>query len=72
MEEERRHHEHWPWQGVRQLDAIKLCAPSDIAVAKLAESHGFQACVERWGYISPKVLQKMLFDGRQQLRKSAK
>ena len=60
-----------PGRGFDSWTPASFVRPSEVAVAKLADSHGFQACVERWGYISKKGLQKMVFDGRQQMKKES-
>lgn len=46
--------------------------PSAITVAKLADSHGFTACLERWGWLGHRTLSGKVRAGRKQLERRQK
>lgn len=41
--------------------------PAAVTVAKLYLSHGVHACIERWGWMHPRTISALIFDGKQQL-----
>ncbi len=43
--------------------------PSAITVARLAESHGYVVCCERWGYLSPRTIGSLIRAGKRQLER---
>lgn len=56
-----REHEqsNWPMKVMRR--------PSPIEVARLSQSHGWDACFERWDYLGSRTLAKLAMEGRRQL-----
>ena len=51
-------------------DAVQA-RPAPEKVARLQASHGFSACCERWGFIPPATLAKMVTQGKRLLRDQA-
>jgi hypothetical protein len=43
--------------------------PSAIEVAKLADSHGLQACCERWGWMHPRTISSLVRAGKRQIER---
>jgi hypothetical protein len=43
--------------------------PSAITVARLAESHGYVVCCERWGWLSPRTIGSLIRAGKRQLER---
>ena len=46
--------------------------PSAIEVAKLHDSHGLEACIERWNWLGPRTISSLVRAGRRQLERRQK
>lgn len=57
--------------AVSDLDAACYVRPSVETVARLWDSHGWEACVERWAWLGRWALERMASDGRRVLRARA-
>lgn len=54
-----------------ELDASCYVRPSVEQVARLWDSHGWEACVERWSWLGRWALERMAADGRSVMRAKA-
>lgn len=54
-----------------EIDAACYVRPSVETVAKLWESHGWEACTERWAWLGRWALERMAADGRRVMRARA-
>lgn len=43
--------------------------PAAITVARLAETHGFHACCERWSWLAPRTISSLIRSGRKQMER---
>ncbi|SEO94727.1 hypothetical protein SAMN04487843_105141 [Methylobacterium sp. ap11] len=54
-----------------EIDAACYVRPSVETVARLWDSHGWEACVERWAWLGRSAIERMAADGRRVLRARA-
>lgn len=57
--------------AVSDLDAACYVRPSVETVARLWDSHGWEACTERWSWLGRWALERMASDGRRVMRAKA-
>lgn len=55
--------------GDGEWNRLVRTRPSAITVARLAESHGFVVCCERWGWLSPRTIGSLIRAGKRQLER---
>lgn len=56
-------HSGLDWEaGVRKM-------PKAMEVARLAETHGYLACCERWSYLSPSKIGSLIRAGKKELER---
>lgn len=57
--------------AVSEVDAACYVRPSVETVARLWDSHGWEACVERWAWLGRWAVERMAADGRRVMRARA-
>lgn len=57
--------------AVSEIDASCYVRPSVETVARLWDSHGWEACVERWAWLGRWAIERMAADGRRVMRARA-
>ncbi|GAB6843007.1 hypothetical protein HNR00_003073 [Methylorubrum rhodinum] len=57
--------------AVSEIDAACRIRPSVETVARLWDSHGWEACTERWSWLGRWAIERMAADGRRVLRARA-
>jgi len=59
-------------RGTDDWDTAVHRRPSAIQVYRLHDSHGMDACIERWPWMHPRTLYSMSRTGRKQLERRQK
>ncbi|MFY9293455.1 MAG: hypothetical protein WAP03_22550 [Methylorubrum rhodinum] len=57
--------------AVSEIDAACYVRPSVETVARLWDSHGWEACTERWSWLGRWAIERMAADGRRVMRAKA-
>jgi hypothetical protein len=57
-------------RGIERWTEGIMRRPTPATVANLCETHGYDACRERWWYIDKRTLSAMLSKGRRELMQS--
>jgi len=56
-------------RGTDDCDSAVHRRPSAMEVARLHDSHGLEACCERWSSLDPRTISSLVRAGRKQLER---